>query len=294
MMRVAVVALTFGIHILAAPSLASEVKAIVHTDVSHAGMYLPCPTDTEGDSNLTAEGFQEGVEVGLSESTSGSTDCVGDSGADSDPYEYRRLEKMCGPAGSNFCTAVYCGADEVGYYVQRRLAGSNDPWQASGTDCVGPDGPSVTPVLVSQALRRIGLPDAKLQTQPGFDSGKTLVNFDTNFYTTAGPVTRTFTLLGERVTVRATPSSYTWHFDSGLPDDTRTTSTPGDRYPDLEVTYAYIDAHVTVHPSVDVTYSAQFSVNGGTWQTIPDTVTIEGEPISRYVAEAQAMLTEMK
>jgi hypothetical protein len=112
-------------------------------------------------------------------------------------------------------------------------------------------------------------------------------------YTTVDPVTRTFTLLGAQVTVEATPTSYTWHFDSGLPDGTRTTSTPGAPYPDLDVTYAYQDAHTTVRPSVDVTYSARFSVDGGTWQTIPDTVTIEGEPIRRYVAEASARLAEM-
>ncbi|HYJ69633.1 MAG TPA: hypothetical protein VEX15_18425, partial [Nocardioidaceae bacterium] len=207
----------------------------------------------------------------------------------------RYVESKCGTdATSNFCGAIGCGEpDQIGYYVERRLAGSNDSWQAAGTTCQGPTGPMVTPGLVLEALHRIGLPDAELQTEPGFKSGKTLVNFDTNFYTTADSVTETFTLLGEQVTVEATPATYVWHFDSGEPDQTRTTTTPGAPYPDLDVTYAYEDAHTTVHPSVDVTYSAQFSVNGGTWQAIPDTVTITGEPITRYVAEASAALTEM-
>jgi hypothetical protein len=169
-------------------------------------------------------------------------------------------------------------------------------WEFAGTDCWSnlppePRGPSWIDVV--RALHRTVLPDAELQTQPGFESGKTLVNFDTNFYTEVKPVNDTFVLLGQEVRVVATPVSYTWHFDSGRPDQTRWTSTPGAPYPNLEVTYAYDDAHVTVHPSVDVTYSARFSVNGGIWQEIPQTVTTEGDPVSRYVAEAPGVLSDM-
>jgi hypothetical protein len=244
-------------------------------------------------SDYTAWANSSGYQITGSETTPAGSDCGG-GGGDDDPWDYRYLENLCGPAATSFCgTAMVCGPDEIGYFVERRLEGTNDPWQSNGTTCVGPDRPTVTPALVLEQVRRMGLPDAELQTQPGFESGKTLVNFDTNFYTTVDPVTRTFTLLGAQVTVEATPTSYTWHFDSGLPDGTRTTSTPGAPYPDLDVTYAYQDAHTTVRPSVDVTYSARFSVDGGTWQTIPDTVTIEGEPIRRYVAEASARLAEM-
>jgi hypothetical protein len=252
-----------------------------------------CGSQAASSSNYTGWAGTDSTTVQGTETTS-SASC-GDGGGDGDPYDYRYVESKCGTdAASNFCGAIGCSEpDQVGYYVERRLEGSSDPWEAAGTTCQDPEGPIVTPGLVLAALHRIGLPDAELQTEPGFKSGKTLVNFDTNFYTTADSVTETFTLLGEQVTVEATPASYTWHFDSGELDQTRTTTTPGAPYPELDVTYAYEDAHSTVHPSVDVTYSARFSVNGGTWQAILDTVTVSGEPISRYVAEVSGALTEM-
>jgi hypothetical protein len=195
-----------------------------------------------------------------------------------------------------------CRPNDTKYDVRIKYAKGSEEnpsggWLITDSICVPEGQPipdlAVGPDDVLDALHRTGLPQAELQTQPGFKSGKTLVNFDTNFYTTVDPVHDTFTLLGQHVQVIATPDSYTWHFDSGNTDQTRTTTTPGAPYPDLDVTYAYDNAHTTVHPSVDVTYSARFSVNGGPWQTIPATVTIEGDPISRYVAEATGVLADM-
>jgi hypothetical protein len=195
-----------------------------------------------------------------------------------------------------------CDPNETKNDVRVKYAKGSDEnpsggWVTDGWICIGPGGPPLDPTVgpgdVLRALHRTGLPDAELQTEPGFKSGKTLVNFDTNFYTKAHRVHDTFILLGQDVEVIATPTSYTWHFDSGQPDQTRTTTTPGAPYPELDITYAYDNAHVTVHPSVDVTYSARFSVNGGPWQRIPATVTIEGDPINRYVAEATAVLADM-
>jgi hypothetical protein len=195
-----------------------------------------------------------------------------------------------------------CDPNETKYEVRIKYAEGADEnpsggWLTTDTICVGPGEPipdlAVGPDDVLRALHRTGLPDAELQTQPGFRSGKTLVNLDTNFYTRAHTIHDTFTLLGQDVEVSATPASYTWHFDSGRADQTLTTTTPGAPYPNLDVTYAYDDAHVTVHPSVDVTYRGRFSVNGGPWQTIPATVTIEGDPINRYIAEATGVLTDM-
>lgn len=145
--------------------------------------------------------------------------------------------------------------------------------------------PTVTPALVLNALRRIGLPSLEAHTQP---EGKTLVNFDTIFYTEAQPFTRTLTLLGQRVEVEATPVSYTWHYGDG---STRQTDGPGAPYPSKEITYRYHDAHVTVSASVDVTYGARFRVNGGAWQGIPQQVTVAGPETDLRVSEATAVLS---
>ena len=131
----------------------------------------------------------------------------------------------------------------------------------------------------------MGLPALQAKTQP---ADKTLVNFATIFYTEPQPFTRTIRLLGQRVDVEASPSSYTWHYGDG---DASTTATPGARYPAKDVTHSYTDAHVTVQTSVDVTYSARFRVGNGGWQDIPETVTISGPASALRISEATAVLS---
>ena len=166
-------------------------------------------------------------------------------------------------------------------------------WTSLGGQCFGrPPGPADTPRPpqvgpddVLTALRRIGLPALEAKTQP---ADKTLVNFETIFYAEPQTFARTLTLLGQRVEVEATPTAYTWHHGDGTSTQT---STPGARYPAKEVVHEYTDAQVTVSPSVDVTYSARFRVNGGAWQEIPETVTISGPQGSLRIAEATAVLS---
>ena len=135
------------------------------------------------------------------------------------------------------------------------------------------------------ALRRIGLPSLEARTQP---RDKTLVNFATIFYADPQTFTRTLTLLGQSVDVEATPTSFTWHYGDGT---SATTSTAGAPYPAKDITHNYTDAHTTVSPSVDVTYSARFRVGNGGWQAIPDTVTIAGPASSLRISEATAVLS---
>jgi hypothetical protein len=166
-------------------------------------------------------------------------------------------------------------------------------WTSLGGQCFGrPPGPADTPRPpeigpgdVLTALRRIGLPALEAKTQP---ADKTLVNFETIFYAEPETFARTISLLGQRVEVEATPSTYTWHHGDGTSSQT---STPGARYPAQDVIHEYTDAHVTVTPSVDVTYTARFRVNGGAWQDIPETVTISGPAGSLRIAEATAVLS---
>jgi hypothetical protein len=48
---------------------------------------------------------------------------------------------------------------------------------------------------------------------------------------------------------------------------------------------------VTVYPSVDVTYTARFRVNGEAWQGIDETVTVDGPPGELLVAESVGSLS---
>jgi hypothetical protein len=144
--------------------------------------------------------------------------------------------------------------------------------------------PQVTPGLVLQALRRIDLPASDLNVQP--PGGRTLVNFETNFFTENGEFTRTVRLLGQRVELRIWPASFGWRFGDG---SATTTSDPGSPYPHLDITHRYLDKG-RVSPSVDTTYAARFRVGGGPWRDVNGTVTIPGSPEGLRVVTARPVL----
>ena len=156
--------------------------------------------------------------------------------------------------------------------------------RCAGSEPVAPT-PQVTPGLVLQALREVGLPALETHIQP---TDKTLVNFDTIFYADARIVDVGLTILGQSVHVMATPRTFHWNFGDG---GSRTTSVPGAPYPDRTIVHRYQTTHTRVQPSVAVEYSAQFRLAGGEWQGIPETVTIDGPPTSLAVAEAPAVLS---
>jgi hypothetical protein len=144
--------------------------------------------------------------------------------------------------------------------------------------------PMVTPAMVEEAVRRMGLPALPLQVQP---ADATLVNFDTIFFAQPEPFDRSVSLVGFDVRVLAEPVAYGWSFGDGT---AATTSAPGAPYPAKDVVHRYTDAHVTVQPSVDVTYEVRYSVNGGQMQTLDTTLTAEGPPTGLRIREATPLL----
>lgn len=138
---------------------------------------------------------------------------------------------------------------------------------------------------VATAFARLDLPAGDLVIQP--PDGVTLVNFDTNFYTTSTrPLTRTVTLLGRQVTIEATPAEFTWHFGD---DHHHTTTSPGAAYPDLQITHNY-QRKGTYRPSLATTYTGRFRVGTNPWRNIPGTVTITGTPQDLRAIEATPTL----
>ena len=94
--------------------------------------------------------------------------------------------------------------------------------------------------MILRAFRRVPLPSLRSQSQP---EDKTLINFDTIFFTQAEPLTRQLTLLGQRVRLEITPSRFEWVHGDGT---TMTTTTPGAPYPAKDIVHRYADAHRTV------------------------------------------------
>jgi hypothetical protein len=174
--------------------------------------------------------------------------------------------------------------DTFKFMVFRSSPGSpNVPW---GTVCLDTDAVTeldvITPGRVLAEMKKLEWPEAELTIQP--PDGRTLVNFKTNFLTTTTePATQTVTLLGQQVQIEATPVDYTWHFGDG---ETQSGPDPGAAYPDLRITHVYVEADVTVTPSVDVTYRGSYRIDGGSWQDIPETLTVEGTPVDLQVLSA--------
>ena len=139
--------------------------------------------------------------------------------------------------------------------------------------------------MVLAAFRRIPLPSLRSHSQP---ANRTLINFDTIFFTRAEPLTRQLTLLGQRVRLEITPSRFEWVHGDGT---TATTSDPGAPYPSKDIVYRYEDAHRTVAHRVVVTWSAEYSLNGGPLQPVNGTVTTTGPATPLRVAEASPALS---
>lgn len=144
--------------------------------------------------------------------------------------------------------------------------------------------------LVTQALQRTRIPKAKVVIQP--PGGKTLINFDTLYRTRASTFTRSFRLLGSRVSLRIRPTSYTWVTGDG---EQFTTTDPGIAYdPDLPMTayisHNYEHAADALHPRVDVTWAASYRVGKGRWLPVQGTVTTTGTEADLKVVEARTVL----
>ncbi|WP_090967856.1 hypothetical protein [Nocardioides exalbidus] len=138
--------------------------------------------------------------------------------------------------------------------------------------------------LAIREFKRLTWPSSELVVQP--PGGKTLVNLETNFYTTNDQVsTRTVTLAGRRVEIRAMPS-YTFKFGDG---QSTATTNPGRPHPNLDVTHVYL-ATGDVVVSVDTTYAGQFRIGDGDWQSIPDALTVAGAGSDLRVVEALPQL----
>jgi len=173
-------------------------------------------------------------------------------------------------------------------------AGNNvaDGWTTFGTECRSPVdlGPvaqqrQLTWTDVLSAVRRVGIPPEQVEA-PNY----TLVNLETTFYTTPAPIDRSLTIIGYAVDVHIEPTSYTWQWGDGSSD---TTTTPGEPYPNTDVTHTYVHATrdgPSNAVSVDVTHSIRYRVDGGEWLEVPETIAIAGEATGLPIKQAAAVL----
>lgn len=148
------------------------------------------------------------------------------------------------------------------------------------------DDPPPIRVLVIEAFERLEWRPSQLIVQPV--GGKTLVNLDTNFYTSnSKPTSISVRLVESDVVVTARPIAYQWNFGDGT---STTTTSPGAPYPDLDVAHVYQQVE-QVAVSVDTQYGdASFTVNGGPPESIPSTLWVAGSAEDLEIVEALPQL----
>jgi hypothetical protein len=213
--------------------------------------------------------------------------------SDPGPVFHYQVEPLCeamDPGQSVCVKPAKCidPPDSYRFVVLRWVDGS--PPQQIGTVCFDDDQTEhlgvITEDTIIRRMRSLDWPGAELMVEP--PGGRTLVNLPTNFYTKlVDPVVRSLEMMDHRVEVQATPTSYTWHFGDG--SDPETGNDPGAPYridATLRVSHVYAEAEVTVTPSVDVTYSGAFRIDGGAWRPIPMTLTVAGTAVTLRVLTA--------
>ncbi|GAA2113060.1 hypothetical protein GCM10009843_00350 [Nocardioides bigeumensis] len=221
------------------------------------------------------------------------------SSAEGAAYSYR-LSQLCSDLGdSGVCDnprACVSGKDPGTLYsvLRRPVTSPNADWEAFAVVCLiageEPRFEVITWQRVFEVMKTLEWPEADLAIQPV--GGKTLVNFETNFFTTTTePSTQTVRLLGREVQIEATPVSYTWHWGDG--SDAYETDNPGAEHVDgvkHQVFHVYTDADVTERPSVDVTYRGRYKVEDEPWRPIHETLTVTGTPVRLEVVTARVHL----
>lgn len=139
--------------------------------------------------------------------------------------------------------------------------------------------------LILREFKRISWPASRLVVQP--PNGKTLVNLETNFYTTDDKaVVNDVSIANQQVTIEAFPTTYAFNFGDGT---STSTASPGKPYPALDVSHTYARTGV-VSVSLDTTYSGRYRIGGGDWVNIPETLTVPGATQDLEVVEAAPQL----
>ena len=209
--------------------------------------------------------------------------------------------------GSCFYAVTFCATRGLGgapfYWIWSRKVSERrapTPWLRVGQTCLRPASPArnVTPPalvltrgMVQRAFRQLDFARPLLAIQP--PGGQTLVNFETYYrvrWPSAGVGPReiaTVTLLGRQVRIRPSVRAYTYAFGDGT--GLGPTSDAGGTYPGGRIRHVY-SASGSVRVRARATYTGDFSVDGGAWEPVDETVTIAGPVSSLRVREATNQL----
>jgi len=220
-------------------------------------------------------------------------------------WEYRtRINCAAGDDSGTGCAtaAAACTNGQFQAVVLRRLVsetgapvpGEQGIWTEWGITCFPQELPGSnlpTLAMIRQAFRDIDFAKGSVTIQPV--GNVTLVNLPTFFeasWPTAGVAPEeidTSALLGYRLEIQPVLQSLTYVYGDG--SSSEPTQSLGGPHPTGDIRWTYRQAG-QVDTRVDTTYGGRFRLEGGSWVTIPDTVTLQGTPVSLTVREAKARL----
>ncbi|WP_066463042.1 hypothetical protein [Sanguibacter suarezii] len=119
------------------------------------------------------------------------------------------------------------------------------------------------PLVVTEAdFRTLPLTPSTITVGP--PHGWIPVTMATIAYTDPHPQTLTTTLLGQPVTIRATPTHYTWDWTDGTPPTT--TTDPGHPWPHHTLSHTYTTTG-TYTVTMTTTWTGEYSLDNGTTYT---------------------------
>lgn len=161
------------------------------------------------------------------------------------------------------------------------------------TGAPAPQAPTISPVeIATQAwtTQKFAKPGASLQPVGNITLPGLATYFEASFPAAglAPGESVTVTMLGQQVSLRPRSVQYTYHFGDGT--SFGPTPNRGGPYPTGTVRHTY-QRKGTVTVRIDVTLSGEFSIDGGAWQPIPGTTTVQGTPSTLQVRPLQSRLT---
>ncbi|WP_432562805.1 PKD domain-containing protein [Kineococcus sp. SYSU DK003] len=196
-----------------------------------------------------------------------------------------------GSLGDNSCGAAANNCPPGQTLTTTWVQNQGDPrWTNGGTRCTTdatPGDPVTLPTVTVSDLRRVGLPASPLNLQPG--NGEALLNVPLILHTTAETAVRNTTVLGYPVTIRATPTSWTWTLGDGT--TLGPTTDPGRPYPQQTLTHTYTepgDHQITL----TTTWAGEYTIAGLPYAPIVGTATTTSGPTSVHVLEGHNVLVD--
>ncbi len=223
--------------------------------------------------------------------------------ASSDRYEYRFEIACAGADAGASCRGAILACVGTGpgplHDIFRRLIhanGQTEAWVRVGDTCFPPASaaPQLTYAMLLEAFHLTPWATASISTQPKGDV--TLTGLRTFFLTSwssggfePGEIDAVdpARMLGHRVDIRPRLVGLIYRFGDGTSEGP--TTDVGGVYPTGRITHVYPKAGV-YQTHLDVTWSADFRVDGGEWAPIPETVSVTGPTTTVTVKTARAVL----